>query len=443
MQPATRRCLARRLTAPRHQRRGLSVSAARPAATPLPPAAPSPSGFARLSERKLLSVSGPDAAKFLQGVITANLFPQGGDAAAAGGRGAQTQQQPPPLRSDLGFYAAFLAAQGRVLHDMFVYRDVRDAEAPPGHAWLLEVDAEQADRVRAYIARYKLRAKVAVRVLDDGEVDIWHAWGGGADMPASSSDAKSHLLIRDPRAPPLGHRLLTFPSSALASIPPSNLPFPLPPLTAEVSYRLHRYLTGVPEGQLELLRDVALPHESNMDAQARSDGLGALDFRKGCYTGQELTIRTQHRGVVRKRVLPCLLYPYGSSPAAGDKQKKTGDETQLAGLYRPEIGADVEGDAARVLGGGEIERLGRPGKAAGKWLRGVGNVGLAVCRLESMTDVALPGEARGRMGFTGEEEFAVGMVTEGGAVGGKVKVRAFVPGWLRGFLKGQGEGQGH
>src|SRR5690606_34793175 len=160
------------------------------------------------------------------------------------------------------------------------------------------------------------------------------------------------------------------------------------PVLPENAYTLRRYLHGVAEGQSELLHGQALPHESNLDLT------GAVDFRKGCYVGQELTIRTEHRGVVRKRVLPCLLYPDHNE---GDSTSSTSSNLPDTGvsssssssssdnfysLYRPEIAPGLT--AATVPVEASIGRVGRKGRSAGKWLRGIGNVGLALCRLETM-----------------------------------------------------------
>jgi hypothetical protein len=88
-----------------------------------------------------------------------------------------------------------------------------------------------------------------------------------------------------------------------------------------------------------------------------------------------------------------------------------------------------------------IGRVGRKGRSAGKWLRGVGNVGLAVCRLEIMTDVVLPGEVAAG-GFVEGDEFVVGLGGEDKEDGRKVKIKAFVPEWLRAGLAGKAA-QGH
>ncbi|EAQ89057.1 hypothetical protein CHGG_05676 [Chaetomium globosum CBS 148.51] len=402
-----RGCLTRpRLPLPAsapQQRRGLSGSAPRNAAPP----GLYPAGIAELSSRKLISVSGPDAAKYLQGVITANLTP--------GYAGPNPTSE--HLRSDAGFYAAFLTAQGRILHDVFIYRDVRDTTHPAGHSWLVEVDAAEADRLQKHIKRYKLRAKFDVRLLNEGEGRVWHAWDDAnpssltTTQPSFPSSSPTIITTPDHRAPNLGHRLLTF------STPTPSLPLPTLPETA---YRLRRYRHGIAEGQAELLYNTALPHESNLDAT------GAVDFRKGCYVGQELTIRTEHRGVVRKRVLPCVLYP--------DGQAEGGGVVVVPGEvgFRSDVGA--EGVTAEMVPAeASIGRVGKKGRSAGKWLSGVGNLGLALCRLEIMTDVVLPGETGGT-GFVEGDEFVVGLGGGSGEEGGegkKVRIKAFVPDWLR------------
>ncbi|KAK4241665.1 hypothetical protein C8A03DRAFT_12033 [Achaetomium macrosporum] len=405
-----RGCLTR-LARQHQQCRAFSGSVPRHAA----PARPSPAGLAQLSSRKLISVSGPDAAKYLQGVITANLFP--------GPPGPN-----PPLRSDAGFYAAFLTAQGRVLHDVFIYRDVRDTSNPPGHSWLLEVDAAEADRLQKHIRRYKLRARFDVRLLDDGEGQVWQAWDDNpsssisqlSNLGSSSSNSNSMITIPDTRAPNLGYRVLTFSPSTPNSLPIDNIP-----PVEEDAYTLRRYLHGIPEGQAEILREQALPHESNIDR------MGGIDFRKGCYVGQELTIRTEHRGVVRKRILPCLLYR---------EQADATPPPPPAGLaYAPEIEKGLT--AEMVPPEASIGRVGKKGRSAGKWLRGMGNLGLALCRLEIMTDVVLPGEPGG-VGYKEGDEFVVGLGQQEGEEGGegrKVKIKAFVPEWLRsGLLNREG-----
>ncbi|KAL5877632.1 ccr4 associated factor [Pyricularia oryzae] len=359
-------------------RRSSSTSASPRSPPPPPPTA----GFTALKSRRLISVSGPDAAKYLQGVVTANII----------------------NNNKTGFYTAFLNAQGRVLHDVFIYPDA----SKDGEGFLIEVDATEAERLTRHIKRYKLRAKLNLRLLDDGEATVWQAWD---DSKADFAPAVGMTTpVRDPRSPMLGYRVLT--PGDHAQTPQLDLD-----PTPETSYRIRRYLQGVAEGQTEILREHALPAESNMDVT------GAIDFRKGCYVGQELTIRTRHRGVVRKRILPCVLYDHFVAP---ERLEYKHDGVVTAEGVPPET---------------SIGRATKRGRSTGKWLSGVGNIGLALCRLEIMTDLTLPGEPAAAL-ESGNDEFVLTPKSDEdvGSEGAPFKVKAFVPDWLRQGLAAQTAG---
>jgi transferase CAF17, mitochondrial len=95
-----------------------------------------------------------------------------------------------------------------------------------------------------------------------------------------------------------------------------------------------------------------------------------VDFRKGCYVGQELTVRTYHTGVIRKRILPVLLHPSSShtSHRLGDSQPHQ--------QFTP--GLDIRASRTHVPGEG---RIARP-RGTGKLLSTIKEVGLALLRLE-------------------------------------------------------------
>ncbi|KAH6694090.1 hypothetical protein F5X68DRAFT_48905 [Plectosphaerella plurivora] len=400
MQPATRSA-TRRLpgaftccrasSAPRASApRAFSTSPAVRSPSASPPAPP-PAGFTALSSRRLISVSGPDSAKFLQGVITASIVD----------RDAQPRQT--------GFYSAFLTAQGRILFDVFIYPDTLGLGKPspePGTSFLVEADAAQAQTLARHIRRYKLRAKFDVRLLDPSEATVWHLWNdpaSGALTPGDGASLAGHpdaLLTLDTRAPAFGHRLITS-GDAIPALDLAQAP--------ESAYHIRRYLSGVAEGQSEMLREHALPQESNLDF------MNGIEYHKGCYVGQELTIRTKHRGVVRKRILPCVIY------GADDPIP-----TSLA--YDPSASGALS--AADVPAEAKIESCDKRARNPGKWLAGVGNVGLALCRLETMTDLVGPLPTSS---FKDTDEFKMEW-TEGEGEGGEarlVKVKAFVPPWLR------------
>jgi folate-binding protein YgfZ len=351
--------------------------------SPAKPTRPPRSGFARLTTRRLISLQGPDAARYLQGVITANVSPS--------------------AKRTSGFYAAFLNAQGRVLNDVFLYPDPDTTR----EGWLIEVDAAEAEKLYKHIKRYKLRAKFDVRLVDEGEMGVWSVWegkdgkiqddGSGTWTPHTIGESEVHkpgqIELHDPRAPGMGRRLI------LSGDKKPEVPAGVEE-TGEEAYRIRRYLKGVAEGQGEILREAALPQESNIDY------MGGIDYRKGCYVGQELTIRTHHTGVIRKRILPLMIY---------------GEEEEMPTTleYRPDVDLNIPPAETG------ISRFNKKGRSAGKWLAGLGNLGLGLCRLEIMTNTVVQGEAGG---YREGDEFKMEWNDEVGTTK-MVKVKAFVPPW--------------
>ncbi|KAI1162309.1 Aminomethyltransferase folate-binding domain-containing protein [Nemania serpens] len=397
--------------------------------TPHPAAQPPSSGYARLRTRRLISISGTDAPHFLQGLITTGI--EGNHTANLSGAARPTGQDPVPW-----FYCGFLNALGRVLHDVFIYPL---APGPGGEPrFVIEVDAAQLTTLLKHLKRYKLRSRISLRAVDEDEMSVWQIWRDGADTPAGSVAARPDgrstiIMIPDLRAPDMGYRVLAVGGAALdldldAHALDLLLPAdwksaaePEPEPTDEAAYRVRRYLRGVPEGSAEIVPAQALPLESNMDV------MGGVDFRKGCYVGQELTIRTRHRGVVRKRILPCALYGDGAAAPTALEYRPGASPIVAAGG-----GAGGEEERLRGL---TIGRLGKKGRSTGTFLAGVGNVGLALCRVQLMTDLVVPNDTAA-LEFDPAAEFVLqpGKDGEGEAAGwevGAVKVKAFVPEWLR------------
>ena len=335
---------------------------------------PPPTACARLPSRRLISLRGHDASHFLQGLVTQNI---------------------PSHFPSSCLYSAFLNASGRVLHDILIYPDAHAENSEPG--FLIEVDTNEVEALAKHLKRYKLRAKVEIRAVDEGELSIWAIWG-----KKSSSGVGSRTGGSDHRAPDMGERVILSSDRDLDG------------LEVQVdggSYDIRRMMMGVAEGQGEILKESALPQESNLDY------MGGIDFRKGCYVGQELTIRTHHTGVVRKRILPVQIYPAEGDSKPPDQLTYDGD-TKIA---LPPKGAN-------------ISRVDKKGRNAGKWLGGVGNIGLALCRLEIMTDTVLTGEGSQ---WSPDREFKVAWEPEKGREGEEVRVKAFVPDWHRGRAEGQ------
>lgn len=241
-------------------------------------------GLAVLGERRIVEVSGPDARAFLQRLIT-------NDVEALGPGQAR--------------YAALLTPQGKIVADFFVVADEVD-----GHRFLLDVsDLLAADLVRT-LSLYRLRAKVVI--ADRGDT-----LGALALPPASPGPADS-LIYDDPRGQDLWRRGIAPRSTLERGGDPA----------ASLACRDARIRAGVPEGGLDFTYGETFPHEANLDR------LHGIDFRKGCYVGQEVVSRVEHRGTARKRVVGVAFE--GEPPPVGT-------DLTVAGLPVGRMGSAVAG----------------------------------------------------------------------------------------------------
>lgn len=374
------------------------------------PQLPPTSGYARLTNRSLIAISGVDSTSFLQGMITQNML---------------MGKEPIRAPRRTGSYSAFLNSQGRVLHDVFIYPITKGSlghtnDSTDEAAWLIEVDKSEVTNLMKHLKKHKLRAKLTLRALEEGEQSVWAAWNESAgkprwaaynlesDFPSEISDNGLVVGCVDTRAPGFGTRYVTPGVEDLQVHLPEESRIQGSEVVLE-TYKLRRILHGVAEGQQEIIRESSLPMECNMDVTR------AIDFRKGCYVGQELTIRTHHTGVVRKRMLPVQLLGV--------------DEVSTVSSA---LNYDASKDIPQPPTGANISRVGtRKGRSAGKFISGVGNVGLALCRLEMMTDISLTGESSQ---YNPSQEFQIAWDADpavGSTSSGAVKIKAIVPSWLR------------
>ncbi|KAI9759014.1 MAG: hypothetical protein M4579_002677 [Chaenotheca gracillima] len=392
------RCLARRQ---------ISTSVRRPNQSASASTQPPRAGAAKLVNRRMIALHGHDASHFLQGLTTNNIRP------------GQTT----------GLYSAFLNAQGRVLNDVFIYPTTDthsffpSSTAPEDPTFLIEADTDQVHKLLQHLNRYRLRAKVSTRLVPEDERSVWSVWNDGnwtahqaATLPGASvadggAETSGILGCADTRAPNMGRRIILPPGET----PQANEEGEAVQEVGLHAYTIRRMLKGVPEGQSEIFREAALPLESNIDY------MGGIDFRKGCYVGQELTIRTHHTGVVRKRILPVQLYAQPQHPNERAPKKLSFDDGPHAEEQWSATGL--------IPSSTTIFRLGDERKtSAGRWIKGVGNVGLALCRLQVMTNMKLPSTPPSSS-WRPENEYGMewrGMDFEMTPV---TKVKAFMPNW--------------
>ena len=217
---------------------------------------------ALLPDRGVVKVAGDEARKFLNGLLTADIA------------------KVTPARAA---FAALLTPQGKIMVDMVI----AEAPAEDGGGFFLDCPRALGKTLVDRLNFYKLRAKLIVEDLSEalGVVAIWNGVG----------ETEYGLCYPDPRLSALGTRCM---------VPPHLVAEAAGDLGAALveasEYEAHRITLGAPRGGLDFSYNDAFPHEADMDQ------LNGIDFEKGCYVGQEVVSRVEHRGTARKRVVPVV-----------------------------------------------------------------------------------------------------------------------------------------
>lgn len=204
---------------------------------------------APLSHRTLIRIGGADRYAFLQGLLSNDVM---------------------KASEDRAVYAALLSPQGKFLHDLFLLH-VADA-------FWVDCEAGRAEDLLRRLNAYKLRSKVTFENLTDRS-DVWAIWGGAHSAPQT---------FVDPRLPELGMRAFV-----------EKNKIPVGPIISDFSvYDERRLHAGVADGS----RDMEI--EKSTLAEGNFDFLNGVDWKKGCYVGQELTARMHYRGLAKRRLFP-------------------------------------------------------------------------------------------------------------------------------------------
>jgi tRNA-modifying protein YgfZ len=285
---------------------------------------------ALLPDRGVVKVAGDDARRFLNGLATNDI----GKVAPGSPR-----------------FAALLTPQGKIIVDFIV----AEAPAEDGGGFFLDCPRALAPALVEKLNFYKLRAKVMVENLSEA-LGVMAVWDG-------SAGTEYGLCYPDPRLPALGMRIILPPH--LASEAATDIDATL---VDSEAYEAHRIVLGVPRGGNDFSYGDTFPHESDMDQ------LAGVDFDKGCYIGQEVVSRVEHRASARNRVVPIAFDDFGPIPGlpvlAGEKTiGMVGSSANGRGLalLRLDRVADARASGTPLTAGGIAIRVVKPGWATFPW----------------------------------------------------------------------------
>jgi tRNA-modifying protein YgfZ len=241
---------------------------------------------ALLPDRGVIKIAGDGARNFLHGLVTADIL---------------------TLAPMTARFSALLTPQGKIIADFFVIEGPAAQDGGPGDGFFLDVPSALTATLVERLNLYKLRAKIAIEDMS-AKLAVLAAWDDNAKDSGIGHDAaramKLGLGYADPRLPALGLRAIIPAERATDAAAELGAP-----LVAASDYESHRIALGVPRGGVDFAYSDAFPHETDMDQ------LGGVDFKKGCFVGQEVVSRMQHRGTARTRALPVRFE--GAAPNTG------------------------------------------------------------------------------------------------------------------------------
>jgi folate-binding protein YgfZ len=290
--------------------------------------------YVSLTGRGLVRLSGDDTTGFLQALVTNDVE---------------------RVTESRAVYAALLTAQGKYLHDFFMFRH-------QGALWL-DCEGLRTDDLLRRLARYKLRAKVEMADAG-GELSVFALLGEGACDALGLSDGTGAaaafgggIAYADPRIAAIGARAALPPGQAAEFLVAAGFK-----AGTAADYDRLRVSLGLPDGSRDMEVERTMPLENGFEE------FNGVDFDKGCYVGQEVTVRIKTRGLVRKRLFPVAIE--GEAPACGTpvmrgdaeagRIRAVVDGAGLALLRLDHVEA-AESGAGPLTAGGAVIRPLKPG----------------------------------------------------------------------------------
>lgn len=254
--------------------------------------------FTDLTDRSLISLSGPDTLTFLQGIVTNDVN---------------------RLSPEQALYSAILTPQGKFLDDFFLFQ-IEDRI-------YLDCSATRQDSLLKKLSLYRLRAAVEIEPADGLAIAALFSNGESDDPgekrePGFACPIEEGLAFVDPRDKRLGARIVA-PCGTFTNMAKKKS---WQAVDSE-RYREVRLALAVAEGPDEIVPEKAYPMDFALDA------LNAISFTKGCYVGQEVTARMKARDLVKRRPVGFRLENASVTPGSAVSQdgKSIGEIRSVAG----------------------------------------------------------------------------------------------------------------
>ena len=223
-----------------------------------------------LEDRGILYINGVDAKEFLQNIISNDIY---------------------KVNEDNSCFASLLSPQGKFLFAFII--------AKHKSGYFIDCEKSQTEGLFKQLSIYKLRSKVEIMNLSNEFVvaafnrEKFLKFEGSKDVPGNTIKYREDSILLDPRNKNLGARLII----NLEKLYLSLKKLELKDSPVDEYYQLSHEL-GIPQKNMNELQNKLFGIECNFDE------LNGIDFKKGCYVGQENTARIKLKNKLSKRLLP-------------------------------------------------------------------------------------------------------------------------------------------
>ena len=226
-----------------------------------------------LDDRGILYVNGPDSKEFLQNLISNDIN---------------------KVNDISSCFSCLLTPQGKFLYDFIIIKHKS--------GYFIDCEKSQTNALYRQLSLYKLRSKVEIMDLSNEFVvasfclEKFLSFKGTKDSPGSTIKYREDPILLDPRNKNLGARLIINLEKLYLSLKKLELK------DASINeYYKHSHELGIPQKNMNKLQNKLFGIECNFEE------LNGIDFKKGCYVGQENTARIKLKKKLSKRLLPIYL----------------------------------------------------------------------------------------------------------------------------------------